>query len=326
MIPRGPIIVDLLGKTLLKEEEALLLDPACGGVIFFSRNYESPSQIAALIKAIKAVRPNLLLMVDQEGGPIMRFRDGFTNLPSPKEISDVAEHNMLTAMQMANSNGETLALELGRVGMDMTLAPVVDVDQAENKALVGRTYGKTHEQVKVLGTAFCQGLNSGGMGACLKHFPTHGGLTTDTHVASATDTRSKEDLQQDWEVFKHIMEETDVTAVMPAHIVYPSVDPDHPAGMSAIWLQDILRKQMGFTGWVFSDCMSMKAAVAYGDIGQRSNAAMKAGCDFVLVCNDRPAAIAALEAVRDNLEANEVHRNQDPIPELKARRAPSFHI
>lgn len=293
-LPRGAVMADVAGFVLTDEERIRLSNPAIGGVILFRRNFESVTQLKKLTAEIHAIRrPPLVIAVDHEGGRVQRFIEGFTRLPAMNVLGEIWEQeDQDTALKMAKTVGWVLAAELRACGVDLSFTPVLDLAWGNNQVIGNRSFHADAKVVSKLALALQDGLNKGGMASCGKHFPGHGFVGGDSHYVLPEDDRSLERLlQQDILPFKN-MSVQKMAAVMPAHVVYPKVCAQ-AAGFSKIWLQDILRKQVGFTGVIFSDDLTMEGAVSAGSISERAEAAFAAGCDIVLVCN-RPDLVDEL--------------------------------
>lgn len=286
----GPVMLDVTGTTLTEDDRKRLLHPLTGGVILFSRNFESPAQLTALTAEITALRtPALLIAVDHEGGRVQRFRDGFTAIPPMRELGVAWDKNATQAKQLAQDTGYILATELRAHGVDITFAPVLDVDYKRSSVIGDRAFHADPEIIAPLAQALVHGFHLGGMSSVGKHFPGHGHVRADSHHEVPVDDRSYVDIEQcDLIPFRRLIG-AGLGAVMPAHVIYPQVDAS-PAGFSAKWLKQILRKQLEFEGVIFSDDLSMEGAKGVGDIVARAKAALTAGCDMVLVCNDAGAA------------------------------------
>ena len=297
-MPLGPVLLDLRGTTLADDERALLRHPNVGGVILFTRNFESPAQIAELVRQIHAVRePRLLVCVDHEGGRVQRFRSGFTRLPAARLFGHIYDRDARRGRQLAEAAGWIMASELRAVGVDFSFAPVLDLDRGISSVIGDRAFHSDPAAVADLAGAYVQGMRKAGMAATAKHFPGHGGVAADSHVAIPVDEREfAVVLKEDVLPFRRLFADG-VAAVMPAHVSYPHADA-RPAGFSPFWLKDVLRKRLGFQGLVFSDDLSMEGASVAGDYLARAHAALDAGCDMVLVCNRQEAAVQVVEGLR----------------------------
>lgn len=298
----GPLMLDLEGSTLDAEESRLLQNPFVGGVILFSRNFESRYQITELIKAIRLIRPELLICVDQEGGRVQRFREGFTRIPPMQLLGDklcnsAGNQDMSSrAETLLRDSGWLMASELLACGLDFSFAPVLDVDKANCEVIADRSFSEDPEWTTRAASLFIEGMHEAGMSATGKHFPGHGGVLADSHLETPVDTRSLEELRsRDMVPFLRLS--TVLDAVMPAHIVFPSVD-DKAVGFSSLWLQDILRGDLQFNGVIFSDDLSMKGADVAGSYADKARCALQAGCDMVLVCNNREGALEVLDYLK----------------------------
>ncbi len=284
----GPAMLDVTGTTLTAEDEARLRHPLVGGVILFTRNYESPHQLAELTAGIRALRsPALLIAADHEGGRVQRFREGFTRIPAMRELGKIWDEHPKRARHLAQQAGYVLAAELRACGVDFSFAPVLDVDFGASSVIGDRAFHSEPQAIAELAHSLLQGMRQGGMHTVGKHFPGHGFVRADSHLEIPVDERSYTDIELcDLIPFRQMVN-FGLTAVMPAHVIYPRVD-KHPAGFSSIWLKNILRGELGFEGCIFSDDLSMEGATVAGGIVQRAEAALQAGCDMVLVCN-KPA-------------------------------------
>lgn len=279
----GPLMLDIEGLEVNARERDLLQNPLLGGIIFFSRNYASPQQVAELSQSIREIAArDILIAVDHEGGRVQRFREGFTAIPAMGTILlENPEHEV--ARQKAYQWGAMIAIEVQAVGIDFSFAPVLDLNKNISQVIGDRAFSGKVDDVIELGREFIRGMNDYGMAATAKHFPGHGSVEADSHIDIPVDERPREQIiGEDMRVFAELAQ--DYQAVMPAHVIYPAFD-KQPAGFSSIWLQDILRSQLGFDGVIFSDDLSMKGAEVVGGYYQRAEAAIQAGCDMVLVCN-----------------------------------------
>ena len=292
-------MLDLQGTTLTAEETELLRHPLVGGVILFTRNYADLDQLISLVASIHAVRdPHLLVAVDHEGGRVQRFREGFTQLPAARRIGALFDHNHHKAKELALNTGWLMASELRSVGIDFSFAPVLDLDFGCCEAIGDRAFHSDPEVVYELSHAYIKGMAEAGMAAVGKHFPGHGAVKEDSHVAIPVDDRHFDIIyQQDIHPYRKLVRDT-LAAVMPAHVIYRKVD-SKPAGFSRRWLQDILRQQLQFQGIIFSDDLNMHGASTAGEnFSDRASAAIEAGCDMILACNNRAGAIDILENFR----------------------------
>lgn len=288
---QGSLMLDIGGTWLTAEDRQILRHPEVGGLIIFARNIESPRQVRELMASIRSVRPDLLLAVDQEGGRVQRLRQGFLRLPAMRAIADNAN-----AERLAEQCGWLMATEVLAVGLDLSFAPVLDLDHQRSAVVGSRAFEGNPERAVALAGAFIRGMRAAGMASTGKHFPGHGWAEVDSHVGIPEDERTLEQIRAvDLVPFQRLSGELD--ALMPAHVIYPQVDPN-PAGFSRRWLQDILRGELGFDGVIFSDDLSMAGAHVVGDAANRIEAALSAGCDMGLVCNDRASAELALSALQ----------------------------
>ena len=287
----GSLMLDIHGTWLTAEDRRILRQPEVGGLILFARNIEDPRQVRELCASIRAVRPDLLLAVDQEGGRVQRLRNGFVRLPAMRALADNDN-----AEQLAEHCGWLMATEVLAVGLDLSFAPVLDLDHQRSAVVGSRSFEGDAELATRQAGAFIRVMDAAGMAATGKHFPGHGWAEADSHVAIPVDERSLDEIRaRDLVPFQRLSQQ--LAAVMPAHVIYPQVDAG-PAGFSRRWLQDILRGELGFDGVIFSDDLSMAGAHVVGDAASRIEAALNAGCDMGLVCNDRASAELALGALQ----------------------------
>lgn len=283
-LPPGPVVVDVQGLHLTDAERRRLRHPLVGGVILFARNYQSPGQLRALTDEIHACRtPPLLVAVDHEGGRVQRFREGFSAIPAMRTLGERWDQDVLAACREATDIGRKMGEELRAVGVDFTFAPVLDLDWGRSSVIGTRAFHSDPRVVAMLARCLTHGLLLAGMANCGKHFPGHGFADADSHVAMPVDERSLDEILAD-DAAPYAWLGAALTAVMPAHVIYPQVD-RKPAGFSKRWLQTILRRRLGFDGLIFSDDLTMEAATVAGGITARATAALKAGCDMVLICN-----------------------------------------
>lgn len=288
MIDYGPLMIDIAGTELSALDRERLRHPLVGGVILFSRNYQSRDQLQRLCTDIHGLRqPPLLIAVDHEGGRVQRFREGFSLLPAMRRLGDWWDASPVAATEATRAVGYLLAAELRALGVDFSFAPVLDLDWNRSGVIGNRSFHGRPEAVCSLAGALIQGLRDAGMACCGKHFPGHGWAEADSHVAIPVDERSLTELAPDMLPYRSLQ----LDAVMPAHVIYPQVD-SRPAGFSPVWLA-FLRKELGFKGVIFSDDLSMEGASVAGDVVGRADAAWSAGCDMLLVCN-APDAVGDL--------------------------------
>lgn len=294
----GPLMIDVQGQELSAEEKDMLHHPLVGGVILFSRNYQTVEQISHLTESIQANRrTRLLIAVDHEGGAVQRFRSGFTRLPPCAELGKVYDHDADQALQLAYDQGWVMASELRAIGVDFSFAPVLDLGGI-SRVINDRAFHKKPEIIARLAFAYRHGMQDAGMAATGKHFPGHGSVEADSHHEMPVDERTFEAIEQADLIPFERMIKNGLEAIMPAHVIYPKVCPE-PAGFSRFWLQQILRKKMNFQGAIFSDDMSMAGAEVAGDYLERTRAALEAGCDMVLICNNPAGAVQVLDHLGD---------------------------
>lgn len=292
----GPAIIDVVGTGLTEGDRLRLRHPAVGGAILFARNYESPRQLGALVAEIRALRPDIVLCVDHEGGRVQRFRAGFSPVPAMRRLGEAWDRDRGAGCAAARAAGLVIAAELAAHGLDFSFAPVLDLDYGRSGVIGDRAFHADPLAVGELAAAFIGGLGEGGMAGVGKHFPGHGYAAADSHVDVPRDGRALQQiLARDVAPYRMAIE-AGLAAVMPAHVIYVQVDPV-PAGYSRFWLQEILRKRLGFAGMIFSDDLSMEGAGTAGGIPERARAALEAGCDMVLLCNDPQGQEALLDAL-----------------------------
>lgn len=301
-------MLDLRGQRLESDEREMLMHPLAGGVILFSRNYNDPQQLRLLCEEIHGLRsPPLLVAVDHEGGRVQRFHEHFTPLPPCRCYGDEYDVNPESGLRLCESAGWIMAKELLVSGVDFSFAPVLDLDRGISRVIGDRAFHGNEDISTMLAKKFINGMKTAGMAAVGKHFPGHGSVAEDSHHDTPVDKRRYEDIaMSDLIPFERLVA-AGIPAIMPAHVIYPDVD-DKPAGYSETWLQHVLRKQLGFQGMIFSDDINMGGAAYAGDYPGRARAALGAGCDMVLICNNQKAAADIL----DELETG-------PHPALQAR-------
>jgi beta-N-acetylhexosaminidase len=323
MSDASPLIIDIAGTTLTAADRARLSHPLVGGLIFFARNWQDRRQLTALCAEIKAVRADLLICVDHEGGRVQRFRtDGFTHLPPMRALGQLWMKDALAATDAATACGHVLAAELRACGVDFSFTPVLDLDHGPSGVIGDRAFHRDARVVTMLAKSVMHGLLAAGMAACGKHFPGHGFVAADSHVDVPVDKRSLNAILGD-DAAPYGWLSTSLHSVMPAHVIYPKVDA-RPAGFSPRWLNEILRARLGFTGAIFSDDLSMEGArridgrdVSYAEAAA---AALNAGCDMVLLCNQSVDGGAAVDQLIDGLQRAVEDGSVRPAAASDARR------
>jgi beta-N-acetylhexosaminidase len=297
----GPLMIDLVGPSVSPEERDMLAHPLVGGVILFTRNFESPEQLLELTRSIHAVRsPPLLIAVDHEGGRVQRFRIGFSRLPPARRLGHLFDTDHAAGISAARTLGWLMAAELRAHGVDLSFAPTVDLDYGLNEAIGDRALHATADVTAQLAVSYMMGMRDAGMAATAKHFPGHGAVVADSHVTLPVDRRELADLDADLVPYRRLIA-NGLPGVMVAHILLPALDAA-PASLSARWIRGVLRTELDFHGAVFTDDLSMGAVAAGGDIVERCQRALAAGCDMLLVCNDpasRSQALSGLAAAPD---------------------------
>lgn len=295
----GPVMLDIEGLKLSPADRTLLREPAVGGAILFSRNYESPSQLADLVASIRSLRrPPLLIAADHEGGRVQRFRQGFTAVPAMRRVGRHYDANPEEALALAKMAGWLIAAELRTADIDLSFTPCVDLDRGVSEIIGDRAFHSDADAVAELASAFCSGLRSAGMAAVAKHFPGHGAVVADSHEQLPVDRRPFGELLDDMRPYEKLIAKRQLAGVMIAHIVYAEADP-LPASFSPYWIREQLRSQLGYDGAVLCDDLGMQAAASMGTMPKRAKLALEAGCDMVLICNDRPGAAATVAALAD---------------------------
>jgi beta-N-acetylhexosaminidase len=323
-VVHAPVVLDIAGPALDREDRRRLAHPLTGGLILFARHWVNRRQLTALVAEAKAIRPDLLVCVDHEGGRVQRFRtDGFTHLPPMRRLGEQWMRDPLAATDAATAAGYVLGAELRACGVDLSFTPVLDLDHGPSGVIGDRAFHRDPRVVALLAKSLMHGLLRAGMANCGKHFPGHGFVAADSHVDVPVDRRSLKTILAD-DALPYGWLSTSLSAVMPAHVVYPKVDA-HPAGFSARWLQDILRGRLGFTGAVFSDDLTMEGArqLAGRSLGyvDAATMALQAGCDMVLMCNQSPVQGGrALDELLDGLLDRQARGRWIPDTYSPARR------
>ena len=302
----GPVMLDVAGHEVTAEEREILQHPLVGGVILFARNYAEPEQLRALTASVRALRPELVISVDHEGGRVQRFREGFTRLPAMRRLGEAWEAGPATAKARARQAGFVLAAELRAHGVDLSYAPVLDLDYGVSSVIGDRAFHRDPHVATELARAVVAGLADAGMRAVGKHFPGHGAVEADSHVAIPVDGRGFDAVWAD-DIVPFRLLAGELGGVMPAHVIFENIDP-RPAGFSPFWLQEILRGRLGFQGVIFSDDLTMEGASVAGGIVERAAAALAAGCDMVLVCNRPDMAVQLLDRWRPGVGTDSAAR------------------
>ena len=311
----GALMLDIAGTELTQEDIALLQAPQVGGMILFGRNIESPAQVRALTDHMRRIRPDILIAVDQEGGRVQRLKQGFSLLPAMGKFGELFLSEPEKALSLAEQSGWLMATEVLAVGIDFSFAPVLDLNDISD-VIGDRGFAKNIQDIVPLASAFLKGMKAAGMASTGKHFPGHGSVKADSHVAAAIDSRTYDEIYaKDMQTFIKLMPQLD--ALMPAHVIYPNIDPN-PAGFSPYWIQKVLREELQYDGVLFSDDLTMQAACVAGGADARILAALNAGCDMGLVCNQREAACLALDAITELPLPNQerLERMRGRIPEI----------
>ena len=295
----GPVMVDVAGHELTADDRLLLAHPRVGGVIIFSRNVDTVEQLSLLVQSIQAIKtPRLLIAVDQEGGRVQRLKDGFTILPAMRRFGEVYDKDQKEALYLAQECGWLMASEVCSTGIDISFAPVLDINKGISSVIGDRAFHSDPYVVGKIAQAFIVGMHEAGMQATGKHFPGHGSIAADSHIAMPIDERPLVEIEMDDLKPFQFMIDAGMNAVMMAHVIYPKID-SQPAGFSKKWMQLILREKMHFQGAIFSDDLTMEGAVIAGDYVQRAQLALETGCDMILVCNNRPAAWGVVNSLID---------------------------
>ncbi len=306
----GPLMIDVQGKVLNAEDRELLAHPLVGGVILFTRNFESIEQLTQLVDEIRAVRtPPLLVTVDHEGGRVQRFRKGFTVLPAMRLIGREYDLDAATGKQLARQCGWLMAAELRSIGIDMSFAPCVDLDYGVSGVIGDRAFHRDPRIVAELAISFMGGMRDAGMTATAKHFPGHGAVVPDSHVAMPVDRRPLADMDEDIYPYERLIA-NGLASVMAAHVVFSDVD-GMPAGFSRRWMQQELRGRLRFDGAIFTDDLSMAGASIVGDMLERAKAALEAGCDVLSLCNNRQGVLQVIDSLRGS---------GDPLSQVRMAR------
>ncbi|MDO5666305.1 MAG: beta-N-acetylhexosaminidase [Alcaligenaceae bacterium] len=313
----GPVMVDVEGLCLQSHEIERLKNPLVGAVILFARNYQDPNQLSELCRQIHEVRDQpLLIAIDHEGGRVQRCRsEGFTHLPAMRDLGRLWDQDRAAAIALTRDVGYVLAAELRSCGVDFSFTPVLDLDYGASEVIGNRAFHSDPAAVAELSEALIEGLAEAGMASCGKHFPGHGFVEADSHVAIPVDSRDFDDIWaqdiQPYVALGHLK----LPSLMPAHVIYEKVD-SMPAGFSKFWVQEVLRERMGYQGMVFSDDLTMEGASVVGGILERANAAFEAGCDMVLVCNRPDLADELLAQLEHEASSESIARLTNLMPSM----------
>jgi beta-N-acetylhexosaminidase len=323
MNAHAPVVLDVAGLALNADDRRRLAHPLTGGLILFARNWRDRRQVTELVAEIKAIRPDVLVCVDHEGGRVQRFRtDGFTHLAPMRALGELWMRDPLAATDAATAAGHVLGAELRACGVDLSFTPVLDLDHGPSGVIGDRAFHRDARVATLLAKSLMHGLLLAGMANCGKHFPGHGWVAADSHVDVPIDKRSlKAILADDAKPYEWLS--TSLASVMPAHVIYPKVDAN-PAGFSPRWLKEILRQQLGFNGAIFSDDLSMEGARRIGGAtvtyAEAATVALNAGCDLVLLCNQSLDGGTAVDALLDGLAEAQAQGHWQADPDSEARR------
>ena len=306
----GPLMIDVQGTTLTEEDRELMRHPLVGAVILFTRNFESAEQLERLVADIRAARtPPLLVTVDHEGGRVQRFRKDFTVLPALRTIGREYDVDPAAGRMLARQAGWLMAAELRAFGIDMSFAPCVDLDYGVSTVIGDRAFHRDPQAVAELAISYMGGMREAGMVATAKHYPGHGAVVPDSHVAIPVDRRELAELDGDLHPYRRLIE-NGLASVMAAHVIFSAVD-DRPAGFSRRWIQGELRTGLGFDGAIFTDDLSMAGAAVVGDMPARVRAALEAGCDVLSLCNNRQGVLQVIDSLRGS---------GDPLSQVRMAR------
>ncbi len=315
----GPLMVDIAGTELSASDREVLAHPLIGSVILFTRNYVDRAQLRSLVSQIHAVRnPALLIAVDHEGGRVQRFRDGFSALPPLRRIGQAFDASAQTGLAMARALGWLMAAELLACGLDFSFAPCVDLDYGLSEIIGDRAFHARASVVSALAVAYVHGMRDAGMAATAKHFPGHGAVVADSHLALPVDRRELVDMEADLQPYRRLIA-NGLPAVMAAHVLFPAVDA-LPASFSQRWIARELRVGLSFAGLVFADDLTMAGAASVGDLPDRAHRALAAGCDVLPVCNDRPGVERLLDQFKPPLDPAAQLR----LIRMRGRKSPDF--
>ena len=326
----GPLMIDVEGLTLTDEDVTRITHPMVGGIILFARNYKDAAQLKTLTDAIRKIRGHdFLIAVDHEGGRVQRFKEGFTTIPPMRKLGEIWDKDSNKANHLAFLIGQTIATELRVFDIDFSFTPVLDIDYSESTVIRDRAFHGNIETIKALASSLLEGLKEGGMHGVGKHFPGHGYIKTDSHLSISEDKRALDEIEsKDMSIFISLIKQG-LNAVMPSHVLYSAID-EHPAGFSRFWLKSQLREKYHFQGAIFSDDMSMKAAILGGEMKDRLLKALDAGCDMVLLCNSPQLVDEVLSQLHWKMSSESAERllsmkgSKEPHIALKATQEKGF--
>ncbi len=312
----GPVVTDVDGLELNTADKDLLQNPLVGGIILFARNYANPIQLCELTAALREVRPDILISVDQEGGRVQRFREGFTDLPSMQAAATYCDEDLCYWLGFVEDLGWLMASEVIAHGVDLSYAPVLDLDDNKSKVIGDRSFSTDWQMTVAMAKAFMTGMKDAGMAVTGKHFPGHGAVVCDSHLKLPVDDRTYAEIREsDLKPFITLLPLLD--SIMPAHILFPEIDKEQPVCFSKKWITGILKTKLGFNGVVFSDDLTMQGAALSGNYAIRAKLALEAGVDAVLVCNNRKGTNEILQF----LEGNSFLCKPSMLEKVKARGA-----
>lgn len=311
-------MLDIEGIRLTEEDRSLLTSPEVGGLILFSRNYHDRDQLRLLIESVRSLRSDLLIAVDQEGGRVQRFRNGFESLPSIQKIANLARSIPSDAEDICFSLAWLMATDVLCADIDISFAPVLDLDRDQCQVISDRSFSEDPDEAIKMAAAYISGMQEAGMASTAKHFPGHGAVRGDSHLELPIDSRSFEEVSaKDMLPFKKLVNQ--YNAVMPGHLLYPNID-ELPVGFSPFWLQQILRSELNFDGVIFSDDLTMEGAAASGSYTERAKLALNAGCDMLLVCNNPEGAREVLHFLQDSSIVKDFNKPNPRLAQMKARK------
>lgn len=295
---KASIMLDIEGFSLSIEDRALIKSKHVGGIILFSRNFESREQLIDLCFEIKSIKPEILIATDQEGGRVQRFKEGFSIIPSMQRLGDLVAHDVEGGLSLCRRVGWLMASEMIATGIDISFAPVLDLDKDTSSVIGDRSFSEQIDIVISSAKAFIFGMAEAGMASTGKHFPGHGGIEEDSHLVTPIDNRSLSDLESnDLIPYRELVEVLD--GIMTAHITFPKIDAS-VVSFSSEWIQTVLRENLNFQGMVFSDDLTMKGADTAGNYTNKAKLSVNAGCDMILICNDRDGAKEILKFFEEN--------------------------